>query len=499
MTKEYFGECVKAFRFKEIFNYFGWDNDRIVLPPIGVEEKVYQLKSIAQKSGFRVIECLSGNEEPIPTRSIRNRIESLVSQMSHDHIIIYTDSVRQKQVWQFVYRTLSQGTKRVEVEYDIRMNPEKIYERTSGLVFDLDEEGKITIIDVIERVKGSLATNSEKVTKRFYDHFKNQRKSMIDSISGISDTLDREWYASLMLNRLMFCYFIQKRRFLNNDMDYLNHKLQESQKKHVDGFFSFYRNFLLVLFHDGLASRERTSSVIDEIGQVPYLSVDLILTDPPYNLGLFMKNRDTNLKKMRDNFFGDAGWDDLEYDEWVNSMDGFFAEAARVMKKGGSAIVFMSIIKVEGLIQLAEKHGFYYKTTGIWHKLNPMPRNMNLHFINSTEAWVYFTYKTKTGTFNNNGKAIHDFVETSVTPAGERAYGKHPTQKPVQLMEHFILLLSNPGDVVLDPFMGSGSTGVAARRNNNNRTFIGVELNKDYIELATQRIREVDSDESEDN
>ena len=66
-------------------------------------------------------------------------------------------------------------------------------------------------------------------------------------------------------------------------------------------------------------------------------------------------------------------------------------------------------------------------------------------------------------------------------------------------MEHFILLLSNPGDVVLDPFMGSGSTGVAARRNNNNRTFIGVELNKDYIELATQRIREVDSDESEDN
>ena len=272
MTKEYFGECVKAFRFKEIFNYFGWDNDRIVLPPIGVEEKVYQLKSIAQKSGFRVIECLSGNEEPIPTRSIRNRIESLVSQMSHDHIIIYTDSVRQKQVWQFVYRTLSQGTKRVEVEYDIRMNPEKIYERTSGLVFDLDEEGKITIIDVIERVKGSLATNSEKVTKRFYDHFKNQRKSMIDSISGISDTLDREWYASLMLNRLMFCYFIQKRRFLNNDMDYLNHKLQESQKKHVDGFFSFYRNFLLVLFHDGLASRERTSSVIDEIGQVPYLN-----------------------------------------------------------------------------------------------------------------------------------------------------------------------------------------------------------------------------------
>lgn len=74
---------------------------------------------------------------------------------------------------------------------------------------------------------------------------------------------------------------------------------------------------------------------------------------------------------MRDNFFGAAGWDNLEYDEWANAMDGFFAQAARVMKKGGSMIVFMAAIKVETTISLAEKHGFYYKTTGIWHKLNP--------------------------------------------------------------------------------------------------------------------------------
>ena len=189
----------------------------------------------------------------------------------------------------------------------------------------------------------------------------------------------------------------------------------------------------------------------------------------------------------------------MEYDEWVESMNSFFEQAGRVMKKGGSMIVFMSIIKVEGIIRLAESHGFYYKTTGIWHKQNPMPRNMNLHFINSTEAWVYFTYKAKTGTFNNAGKAVHDFIETSVTPAGEKRFGKHPTQKPVQLMEHFILLLSNPGDTVLDPFMGSGSTGVAARRNGNNRNFIGIELSQEYMDYATQRIKEVDTVAHEDN
>lgn len=218
-------------------------------------------------------------------------------------------------------------------------------------------------------------------------------------------------------------------------------------------------------------------------------TVDLILTDPPYNLGNFMKDRDTNLKKMRDNFFGAAGWDDLSFEDWEKSMDGFFEESARVLKKGGAMVVFMSIIKLETLISIAERHKLYYKTTGIWHKTNPMPRNMNLHFVNSTEAWVYFTYGKKTGTFNNDGKMLHDFIETGVAANGERKYGKHPTQKPVALMEFFVLVLSNEGDMVLDPFMGSGSTGVAAKK--KNRNFTGVELNETYFKMATRRIQEV--------
>lgn len=217
-------------------------------------------------------------------------------------------------------------------------------------------------------------------------------------------------------------------------------------------------------------------------------TVSLIVTDPPYNLGNFMKNRDTNLKKMRDNFFGSAGWDDMEFEEWSKSMDTFFGAAARVMKKGGSMIVFMAIIKVETIIQLAEKHGFYYKTTGIWHKTNPMPRNMNLHFVNSTEAWVYFTYKTRTGTFNNDGALFHDFIEISVTPMSERRHGKHPTQKPEALMQHFVELLSNPDEWVLDPFMGSGTTGVVSKR--TGRNFIGIELDKEYYDVASMRIQE---------
>lgn len=237
-------------------------------------------------------------------------------------------------------------------------------------------------------------------------------------------------------------------------------------------------------------------SCIEAMSSMPSHSVDLILTDPPYNLGKFMKERATNLKRMRANYFGAAGWDDLDVETWVESMDAFFAEASRVIKVGGSMVVFMAIIKVETIIRLAEKYGFYYKTTGIWHKTNPMPRNMNLHFINSTEAWVYFTYKTRTGTFNNEGRAVHDFFETSVTPAGERTFGKHPTQKPVSLLSDLILLLSNEGDTVFDPFMGSGSTGVAALL--HHRFFVGVDINEEYCNISRLRLERVIDEQAND-
>lgn len=230
-------------------------------------------------------------------------------------------------------------------------------------------------------------------------------------------------------------------------------------------------------------------SCLDAMQDMESKSVDLVLTDPPYNLGLFMQKRATNLKAMRENFFGAAGWDDLKFSDWEKEMDLFFAELSRVVKESSSVIIFMSIIKVETIIRLAEKHGFYYKTTGIWHKKNPMPRNMNLHFINSTEAWIYFTYKKHTGTFNNEGKAIHDFFETSITPSGEKKYGKHPTQKPIQLLDTFVRILTNENDTVFDPFCGSGSSGVAALL--NGRKFIGSEISEEYCRITENRIAQV--------
>lgn len=222
---------------------------------------------------------------------------------------------------------------------------------------------------------------------------------------------------------------------------------------------------------------------------IPDDSIGCIITDPPYNLGLFMHDRNTNLKKMRENQFAYAGWDNMEYGPWKKSMGEFMKQCARVSKKRASLIVFMSILKVADIVELAQKYGYYYKTTGVWHKLNPMPRNMNIHYVNSTECWIYFINKGTSGTFNNNGRVLHDYLESSVTPSSEKKHGSHPTQKPLKILNELITTLTNPGDVVLDPFMGSGSTCVSALL--NDRRYIGIELNEEYLTIAQKRITNI--------
>lgn len=150
--------------------------------------------------------------------------------------------------------------------------------------------------------------------------------------------------------------------------------------------------------------------------------------------------------------------------------------------------MFASVLRVETVVDLATKNGFYYKTAGVWHKTNPMPRNMNIHFIQSTETWVYFINRAKTGVFRNHGIAIHDYIELPIAPPHERKFIKHPTQKPVSLMRHFVRILSEPNNIILDPFMGSGSTGVAVLDEGENRTFIGIESSLEYYTAAENRL-----------
>lgn len=222
--------------------------------------------------------------------------------------------------------------------------------------------------------------------------------------------------------------------------------------------------------------------------KLPENFIDLVLTDPPYNLGGHMKSRGSGVHRLRSNHFSTCDWDNLDERHWEQNMLLLATELARVVKDGGAVLMFMSVLKVGVIKSIFEEAGFYYKTTGTWHKTNPMPRNMNLSFVNSTESWIYFTKGRISGTFNNNGALFHDFVESGLTPGNEKKYGKHPTQKPLKILRTFISLLSNEKELVLDPFCGSGSTLVAAKE--LNRNFIGIEIDEEYSLIARQRIKE---------
>lgn len=235
-------------------------------------------------------------------------------------------------------------------------------------------------------------------------------------------------------------------------------------------------------------------SCTDLMQNLPDNSINLILTDPPYNIGQFAGNRG-KLQGMdrAKNYFVNSVWDNAGFEEWNDMMREFFKQASRIMKTGGNMLMFMSILKIEPIRLLAEEYGFYYKTAGVWHKTNPMPRNMNTRFINSIEPWIHFIWKTRSGTFNNKGRAIHDFVEFPIASVGEKKFGKHPTQKPESLINYFIDLLSDKNDLILDPFMGSGTTGVCAVK--NSRRFIGYELNEEYFVSAKNRIKNTEVEE----
>ena len=260
LSKADFTEYIQQFRFRELFNYLGWDNDRTAIPPIAEDDHVFSPQSIARKSGFRVIVC---ENDEIPSHPVCIKVASKLKKLFDKHLLIFTDK-KEGQLW--LYR-------KAMLRYRASQSIEQLYQRTSGLIFELDEQDNITIIDVERRVDENFAANAEKVTKRFYDAFKKQHDALIKMISGIEVMADREWYASIMLNRLMFCYFMQRKGFLNDDKNYLRNKLSESKNQLGEGeVYSFYRGFLLKLFQQGLGAFERSVEIEDMIGKIPYLN-----------------------------------------------------------------------------------------------------------------------------------------------------------------------------------------------------------------------------------
>ncbi len=209
---------------------------------------------------------------------------------------------------------------------------------------------------------------------------------------------------------------------------------------------------------------------------IPNGSVDLILTDPPYNIS-------------RKNDFATMGRSGIDFGEWDKDFDQFawLEEIPRLLKKNGSAIIFNDWKNLGEIAKHCESLGLTIKDMLRWEKSNPMPRNRNRRYITDFECAVWLTNKGAKWEFNRINEAYQRPVFKYPVVMGKNKF--HPTQKPVQLLEDFILIHSNPDEVVFDPFMGSGSTGVACV--NTARRFSGMELDKGYFDIACNWIAEV--------
>ena len=277
MKKEKFNQLIGSNEFQKMFiEELGWNypKGQTQLPPINAEDITYNIENIAGRDGFQI---LVSSVDNIPTSSVCRKIDTKLRRQAHDYICIYHIPCTTHHLWVCTVKTFEKR-ELVLVEYDSLDRAEFLFQKMDMITFGIEEE--TTIMDVLERVEKAFIVNSEKITKDFYTGSRKIHNAFADFISGIDDEIpakdnrQKQWYTSVMLNRLMFCYFIQKKGFLNNDKDYLRNKLEWVQEERgKDKFFgSFYKGFLIKLFHGKLNEPHDTRKPDNIYGKIPYLN-----------------------------------------------------------------------------------------------------------------------------------------------------------------------------------------------------------------------------------
>ncbi|MDK2409761.1 Eco57I restriction-modification methylase domain-containing protein [Aphanizomenon sp. PH219] len=252
----------------------GWDYADGSPIYLAVDEENYTIEAAAQKRGMMVYHCVSDNGI-LPNAKIRKKIDTEITSYSQEHLIIYTDKRQEKQVWQWVKRESANKTKAKETTFNITQSGELLTQKLESLFIDFAEEENLTLTDVTQRTQ--KAFDIEKVTKKFFDDFQLEHRKFVTFIKGIDNIKDANWYASVILNRLMFIYFLQKKGFLDHgNPDYLQDKLKVSQTKGKD---LYYQEFLQTLFFDGFGKAEkfRKNETAALIGRIKYINGGLFL------------------------------------------------------------------------------------------------------------------------------------------------------------------------------------------------------------------------------
>jgi hypothetical protein len=266
-------KMLQAFDFTGLFTQeLMWNHHvtrELVIPIDGV---TYTLKPVAQR-GMAVFECVPPTDAQFPKYATRRKIDTQISKTAREHIIIFHDNARTVQVWQWVKREAGKPSACREQLLYKGQSGDALVQKIQGIAFGLEDEANVA--KTVAKV--GAAFDVEKVTKKFYDLFKKEHDAFLKFVRGIPDEHLEKWYVSVMLNRLMFIYFVQKKGFLGGgDLNYLRKKLGESKGRGRD---KFHREFLCALFFEGFAKQpdRRNRDANRLLGVVPYLNGGLFL------------------------------------------------------------------------------------------------------------------------------------------------------------------------------------------------------------------------------
>lgn len=221
--------------------------------------------------------------------------------------------------------------------------------------------------------------------------------------------------------------------------------------------------------------------------------VDMIFADPPY----FLSNDGITCSAGKAVSVNKGDWDRIGGVEEKHDFNRRWIRLCRrVLKPNGTIWISGTLHNIYSVGLALEQEGFKIINNITWQKTNPPPNLACRCFTHSTETvlWAqkdekgarhYFNYELMKSL--NGGKQMKDVWAGTLTPAPEKQFGKHPTQKPVYLLERIILASTQEGDIVLDPFCGSSTTGVACKR--HKRNYIGIDNNLEFIQLSIERLK----------
>ena len=270
---------LKHFRFTQLFNELGWDLPAQQQPySVALGEETFSLDVVAHKRGVQILHCRPDAGGHIPAYATRQKIERKITSEVREHLIVFSDAARTTQVWQWVSREPGRPNQYREITWQQGEQTELLRQKLRAIAFTLDDEESLTVFGVAQRLGAGF--DRDKVTKKFYTEFDKQRRGFTEFIEGIPRlgkeiAEDQRWYTAVLIDRLMFLWFLQEKLFLDGKKHYLQSRLDQHLAAATADSPSFYRSFLCPLSFRGFAEARtdgNRATIKAEFGDVPYLN-----------------------------------------------------------------------------------------------------------------------------------------------------------------------------------------------------------------------------------